>query len=396
MVQPPRRGLSLLERRLADAHDIDDLRRLARRRVPRPIFDFVDGGAGDESTLRRNEDAFRAVELVPRVLRDVSAIDTSTLLGGVRAALPVILGPVGMTRMAHRHGEIGAARAAARAGIPYVLSTMASTSPERVAEHAPDSERWFQVYLWRDRAASLRLIERARAAGFTTLVLTVDVPVAGSRLRDARNGMTLPPSLTLKSVLQVARHPRWWVDALTLEPLGFAAIETRRAGFVEQSNRILDPSATLDDLDWLRSAWPGRILVKGVLSAEDARAVQARGADGVWLSNHGGRQLENAVAPLAMLPEVRAAVGAEAQVYVDGGVRSGAHIAAAVAAGADAVVIGRPYVYGLMAGGEAGVDRALDLLRQGLVRTMALLGAARLADLMPDMVRLPPRSPAAG
>jgi isopentenyl diphosphate isomerase/L-lactate dehydrogenase-like FMN-dependent dehydrogenase len=321
------------------------------------------------------------------VLRDVAAVDTSTRLFGEVLAAPIVLGPVGMTRIAHAHGEIGAARAAERAGLPYVLSTMASTSPEDLASHVPGANRWFQLYMWRDREASRRLLDRAAAAGFSVLVLTADVPVAGARLRDARHGMTMPPSLTLRSLAQIATRPRWWFDAITRDPLAFAVVDNERGDFAERTNRILDPAVTFDDLDWLRKAWPGPLVVKGILDTQDAVTAVEHGADGVLLSNHGGRQLESAVAPLEVLQEVRAALP-ETPIIIDGGVRSGAHVAVALAAGADAVAIGRPYVYGLMAGGETGVDRAIEILRDGLERTMALMGATEIGALGTDNVRL--------
>lgn len=374
-------------RRLAAAHDIDDLRRQAARAVPRPIFDFVDGGAGDESTLRGNREAFDSVRLVPRILKDVSTINTATTLLGRAAARPIVLAPVGLARVAHPLGEIATARAAAAHGIPMVLSTMASISPEDIARHAPDADRWFQLYLWRDREASLRLVQRAKDAGFRVLVLTVDVPVAGNRLRDARHGLNFPPSLPLRTAVQLAARPRWVWNTLTHDPISYAAISLPKGGFIQQANGVLDATATFRDLEWLRSVWDGPLIVKGVMSPTDALALRDAGVDGVVVSNHGGRQLEHELATAHALPGIRVAVGTEMSVFVDGGIRSGAHIAGALALGADAVLVGRSYLYGLMAGGEAGLDRSLQLLEAGLERTMALLGAATLSDIDADMVR---------
>ncbi len=376
---------------VASTHSIADLRVVAKRTVPKPIFDFIDGGAGDEVAVRRNVERFEAASLVPRVLRDVSRIDTSTSFLGSAARAPFGFAPVGMARLAHPDGELAAVRAAARLGVPHVLSTMASSSLESVAEAAPDADRWFQLYLWKDRAASETLVRRASALGYRALVLTVDVPVAGQRLRDARNGMTLPPSFPLRSVAGLARHPRWLVRTLRSEPLGFAALDLKPAGFAEQSNAILDASATFVDLSWMRSIWHGPIVVKGILSAADAAEAVRLGADAVIVSNHGGRQLENVVSTWDALAAVREAVGDRAAVYLDGGIRSGVHIAAALAAGADAVFVGRAYVYGLMAGGEAGALRAGRMLQSGLARTMALLGAPTTGDLTADMVHAPAR-----
>ncbi|GGA69458.1 alpha-hydroxy-acid oxidizing enzyme [Pseudoclavibacter endophyticus] len=379
LFERPKRGQG--GRALCRSHSIADLRDRARARVPRMVFDFIDGGAGEELTLRRNARAFADVTFAPRVLRDVSVVETGRDMLGFAAELPLWLAPAGMTRAVHAHGEIGAARAAARAGVPYVLSTMASTSPEVLAAHAPDARRWFQLYLWRDRGFSREIVERARDAGFSALVLTVDVPVAGERLRDVRNGMTLPPALTRRTALNIARYPRWWFDMLTREPLGSAAVSRPGEALVDRVGRIFDPTATLRDLDWLREVWSGPIVVKGVGSVAGAVEVAERGVDALVVSNHGGRQLEHAPATLELVPAVRAAVGAGLPVFVDGGVRSGEHIAAAIAAGADAVGIGRAYLYGLAAGGERGVDRSLEILGSGLRRTMALLGAPRLDDL---------------
>lgn len=385
MVRWKDRGRTAVER----AADISDLRVLARRRVPRPVFDFIEGGAGDETTLRRNIASFEEVSFVPRILRDVSHVETSTTLLGAEITFPVVLAPVGLARMAHRDGEIAAASAASRRSIPYCLSTMASASPEAVADHAPLAPKWFQLYLWRDRDASERLVRRAEAAGFHTLVVTVDVPVAGERLRDTRHGLHLPPSVPIRTAVQMLRRPGWVMDALTLDPVGFAALSSAAGDLAALANSILDSSATFAELEWLRRIWSGRILVKGVLSADDAHAAAGLGVDGVIVSNHGGRQLEYAISPLAVLREIRDRLGSASTLLLDGGIRSGAHVAAAVAAGADAVLIGRPYLYGLMAAGEDGVLRALDILKSGLVRTMALLGASRIADLSPEMVRLP-------
>ncbi|WP_324276428.1 alpha-hydroxy acid oxidase [Blastococcus brunescens] len=343
--------LDATARRLAAAHDVEDLRRIARRRTPASVFDYVDGAAETESADRRNVDAFGRVEFVPQVLRDVSSVDPSVRILGKPAAMPLIFAPTGFTRMMHHEGEIAVARVAERVGVPYAISTMGTTSPEDVAAAAPGSDRWFQLYMWRDRSASQELMARAEDAGYTTLVLTVDVPVAGARLRDLRSGMTLPPSLNARSFAGIARHPHWWINVLTRDPLKFAALEGGAGQFMELTDRILDPSVTSRDLDWLRQTWRGRIVVKGVLSVEGARDIVDRGVDAIVVSNHGGRQLDRAVAPLDVLPDMRSALQRDAEIYLDGGVRSGTDVAAAVALGADAVMIGRPYLYGLMAGG---------------------------------------------
>jgi L-lactate dehydrogenase (cytochrome) len=376
------------QRRLAAAVTVGDLRELARRRVPRAVFDYTDGAAGAEISLRRSREAFERVEFCPSVLRDVSVVDTSTTLLGARSALPLAFGPTGFTRLMHSEGESAVARAAERAGIPYALSTMGTTSLEAVAAAAPDARRWFQLYLWRDREASAALVERARVAGYEALVLTVDTPVAGPRLRDVRNGFTIPPSLTLRTMANAAVHPRWWVDLLTTEPLEFASLRTWGGTVAELVDRVFEPAATLADLRSLRDSWAGPLVVKGVQGPDDARAVVDAGADAVVVSNHGGRQLDRAPTPLEQLPAVVQAVGDRAEVYIDGAILDGADIVAAVALGARAALVGRAYLYGLMAGGERGVQRASDILGREVARTMQLLGVTSVAELTPDRVRL--------
>jgi L-lactate dehydrogenase (cytochrome) len=376
------------ERRLARAATIGDLRELARRRAPRAVFDYTDGGAGAEVSLRRSREAFARVEFRPSVLRDVSSVDTSVEVLGRRAALPFAFAPTGFTRMMHTDGEPAVARVAARTGVPYALSTMGTTSLEALAAAAPTARRWFQLYLWRDREASHDFVARASAAGYEALVLTVDTPVAGARLRDVHNGLTIPPALTLRTVADAALHPSWWFDLLTTEPLEFASLRSWGGTVAELADRVFDPAASLADVAALREVWPGSLVVKGISSVEDARAVVDVGADAVVVSNHGGRQLDRAPTPLEQLPAVVAAVGDRAEVHLDGGITSGADVVAAVALGARTASVGRAYLYGLMAGGERGVQRAADILRREVERTLQLLGVTSVAELTPDRVRL--------
>lgn len=383
-----------MERRLAPAVSIADLRLAARRRAPRAVFDYTDGAAGDERTLSRMRDAFARVEFHPTVLRDVARIDTSTDILGRPAALPLVFGPTGFTRMMHTEGEPAVGRVAARAGIPYALSTMGTTSIERLAAEAPGGRLWFQLYLWRDRGAGRDFVARAAAAGYEALVLTVDTPVAGPRLRDARNGLTIPPSLTLRTLLDGATRPGWWWDLLTTEPLEFASLRRFEGTVADLIGRMFDPAATIADVEWLRDAWGGPLVVKGIQNAADARAVVDAGVDAVVVSNHGGRQLDRAPVPLEVLPEVLDAVGDRAEVYLDGGIMSGGDVVAAVAMGARAALVGRAYLYGLMAGGERGVARAADILAGEVRSTMALLGVTSVAELGPRHVSL--RPPGAG
>lgn len=369
---------------------VADIRRLARRRVPRAVFDYTDGAAGDELALRRARQSFARVEFQPRVLRDVSSLDLATTILGRPAALPLVLGPTGFTRLMHHAGEPAVAAVAERSGIPYGLSTLGTTSLEDLAECAPGLRRWFQLYLVRDRDYCGALVERAQVAGYDTIILTVDTPVAGIRRRDIRNGLTIPPRLSWRTIADMAAHPRWWVNALTTEPLTFATLSSTGGTVAELIDRIFDPTISLADLDWLRAAWPGSLVVKGIQSVDDAKMVANHGVDGVILSTHGGRQLERAPLPLELLPEVRAALPPSVDVLIDGGVMGGADIAAAVSLGATAVAVGRAYLYGLMAGGEAGVQRVVDLLRAEFATTMALLGRTSVAELGPECVRMRP------
>jgi L-lactate dehydrogenase (cytochrome) len=390
LIRPRRLPGDATDRRLARAATVGDLREVARRRAPRVVFDYTDGAAGAEISLRRTRAAFERVEFCPSVLRDVSAVDPSTSVLGAPAALPLAFAPTGFTRLMHTEGEVAVGRVAERAGIPCALSTMGTTSLEALAAAAPGARRWFQLYLWRDRDASAALVERARAAGYEALVLTVDTPVAGPRLRDVRNGFTIPPALSTRTLVNAARHPAWWIDLLTTEPLEFASLRSWGGTVAELVDRVFEPAATLADVRALRATWPGALIVKGVLGVDDARAVVDAGADAVVVSNHGGRQLDRSPTPLEQLPAVVQAVGDRAEVYLDGGILDGADIVAAVAFGARACLVGRAYLYGLMAGGERGVQRVVDILAKEVTRTMQLLGVPSVAELTPDRVRLRP------
>ncbi|RSM63754.1 alpha-hydroxy-acid oxidizing enzyme [Amycolatopsis sp. WAC 01376] len=376
--------LNPTERRLAGAHTIADLRMLARKRTPRAAFDYTDGAAELEDSLRRARQAFRSVEFHPNVLRGVSDVDTGKEILGKRSELPFAFAPTGFTRMMNHEGESAVARVAQRNGIPMGLSTMATTSIEDLAAAAPEARKWFQLYVWRDHKAGEDLMNRAWAAGFDTLMLTVDTPVAGARLRDVRNGLTIPPALTLKTFVDGAMHPAWWFNLLTTEPLTFASLSQFDGTVAELLNQLFDPTLNFDDLDWVRQTWPGKLVVKGIQNVDDARDVVKHGADAVLLSNHGGRQLDRAPTPIELLPAVLGEIQGDAEVWVDTGILSGGDIVAAIARGADAVLIGRAFLYGLMAGGERGVQRCVDILRAEMVRTMQLLGVRTLADLKPS------------
>ncbi|WP_083680064.1 MULTISPECIES: alpha-hydroxy acid oxidase [unclassified Pseudonocardia] len=375
--------------RLARATSIGDLRALARKRAPRAVFDYTDGAAEDEVSLRRAREVWSSVEFTPTVLRDVSRVDTGRDVLGGRSALPFALAPTGFTRMMHTEGERAVAAASAAAGIPYALSTMGSTTIEGAAEAGRGGRHWFQLYLWKDRSVAHDLVSRARAAGYDTLLLTVDTPVGGNRRRDARHGLSIPPALSLRTFVDGARHPRWWFDLITTEPLTFESLTAGGSPF-EVINKVFDPALTMDDVAWLRETWPGKLVIKGVQSVADARRVVAAGADAVLLSNHGGRQLDRAPVPAELIEPVVQELGDDAEVLVDTGILHGGDVVAAVALGARVALVGRAYLYGLMAGGEAGVRRSIEILRAEVERTMQLLGVTRIDDLRPEHARLRP------
>ncbi|CAM3281866.1 alpha-hydroxy-acid oxidizing protein [Mycobacterium frederiksbergense] len=387
--------LNARTRRLAAALTVEDLRAIAKRRTPRAAFDYTDGSAEAELSLARARQAFQDIEFHPAILRDVSKVDTScTILGG-RSELPFGIAPTGFTRMMQTEGEYAGARAAARAGIPFSLSTMGTASIEDVKAANPHGRNWFQLYMWKDRDRSMALVERAAAAGYDTLLVTVDVPVAGARLRDKRNGMSIPPALTAKTVLNAIPRPQWWIDFLTTEPLAFASLDRWSGTVAELLDTMFDPTVTFEDLAWIKSQWPGKLVVKGIQTVADAQAVADLGVDGIVLSNHGGRQLDRAPIPFHLLPQVAPVVGDRTEVILDTGIMSGADIVASIALGARFTLVGRAYLYGLMAGGEAGVDRMIEILSDQISRTMRLLGVASLDELVPEHVtqlqRLVPR-----
>ncbi|BBY83570.1 alpha-hydroxy-acid oxidizing enzyme [Mycolicibacterium pulveris] len=374
------------ERRLQAAFTIEDLRRIAKRRTPRAAFDYTDGAAEDELSLARARQAFRDIEFHPTILRNVATIDTSRTVLGDAVAQPFGIAPTGFTRLMHTEGEIAGARVAAQAGIPFALSTLGTASIEDVKAANPYGRNWFQLYMWKDRDRSMALVERAAAAGYDTLLVTVDVPVAGARLRDSRNGMSIPPTLTLRTVLDALPRARWWFDLLSTEPLAFASLDRWPGTVAEYLDTMFDPTVTFEDLVWIKKQWPNRLVVKGIQTIEDARAVVELGVDGIVLSNHGGRQLDRAPVPFHLLPDVARELGTETEVLLDTGIMSGADVVAAIALGARFTLVGRAYLYGLMAGGEAGVARAVEILSSQVSRTMRLLGVTSLDELGPHHV----------
>ena len=369
------------KRRLDKALTISDLRTIAKRRTPQAPFDYTDGAAEEELSLNRARTAFRNIEFHPNILRDVSQIHTERQLLGGPSRHPIVIAPTGFTRMMHTEGEYAGSSAAGEFGIPFTLSTMGTASVEDIAKVEPLGRRWFQLYLWTNREQSLGLVHRARDAGYDALVVTVDVPVAGARLRDKRNGMSIPPALTAKTIINAIPRPEWWFNFLTTPPLEFASLNSWGGTVAELIDQMFDPTITFDDLKWIRQAWPGKLVIKGVQSLDDAIALAKIGVDGIVLSNHGGRQLDRAPVPFHLLPRVNKEIGKDVELMLDTGIMSGADIVAAVAMGARSTMIGRAYLYGLMAGGRAGVVRALEILTSEIERTMQLLGVTHIDEL---------------
>jgi len=380
------------KRRLAKVGNVDDLRLLAKRRLPGGVFDYFDGAAEDEVTKIENSSAFAKVELRPRVLVDVSSIDTSTTIMGQPVPFPIALSPTGFTRIAHPAGELAVARVAGAVSLPYTLSTLGTRSIEEVAKVAT-GPLWYQLYVWKDRGLSRELVERARDNGYKAIMLTVDTPVFGRRERDVRRGFTLPPKIGLETFVDGILHPKWTWDFVRSEPITFSAVAGRKSvdgstavTLSDYVNSQFDPTLSWKDLDWIREVSGLPLMLKGIQSVEDAKLAVELGVDAIALSNHGGRQYDGAPAPVALLARVVDAVGDSIEVLVDGGVRRGSDVVKACALGARAVMFGRPYLYGLGAGGEMGVRWAIDHITSGVTRTMGLIGETSITKLSPGVV----------
>lgn len=374
-------------RRLATCANVSDLRRLAKRALPGGVFDYFDGAAEAEVSMANNSAAFDGVHLEPRVLADVSSIDTASSVMGQVLPSAFAFSPTGFTRIATSAGELAVARVAARHGVPYTLSTLGTRSIEEVAG-VSNGPLWYQLYVWKDRGLSRELVQRAKAAGYKAIVVTVDTAVFGRRERDVRRGFTLPPKIGLDTIIDGIRHPRWTLDFLTHDPITFAAVSGRSdvdgstaITLSDYVNSQFDPSLSWRDLDWVRSESGLPIMLKGIQTVDDAVRAASEGVDAIALSNHGGRQLDGSPAPIVLLPAVMDAVGDGIEVLVDGGVRRGSDVVKACALGARGVMFGRPYLYGLGAAGEDGVEWVVDYFSAGIRRTMALIGATSLAEL---------------
>ena len=375
------------KRRLENAYTIWDLREIAKKRTPKGPFDYTDGSAESEVSLERARQAFADLEFIPSILKDVSTADLTRTSLGEKFSMPLGIAPTGFTRMMQTEGEIAGARAAEKFGIPFTLSTLGTTTIEDVVAAAPNGRNWFQLYMWKDREGSMALVERARRAGVKNLMLTVDVPAAGQRIRDYRNGLTVPPRLTAGTVINAIPRPAWWINFLTTPSIEFASMKNWEGTVGELLDYMFDPTMTWEDLKWIRKQWNGTLTVKGIQNLDDAKKAAELGADAVLLSNHGGRQLDRAPVMLHLLSDIKKEFKEDYEIHIDTGIMHGADVLAAIALGAQFTYVGRAYLYGLMAGGQDGVERALEIMRTQMVRNMKLLGVNSLDELTPKHVR---------
>jgi isopentenyl diphosphate isomerase/L-lactate dehydrogenase-like FMN-dependent dehydrogenase len=375
------------KRRLEKAYTIWDLRDIAKKRTPKGPFDYTDGSAESEASLERARQAYRDLEFIPSILKDVSTADLTRKSLGETFSMPVGIAPTGFTRMMQTEGEIAGARAAEKFGIPFTLSTLGTTTIEDVVAAAPGGRNWFQLYMWKDREGSMALVERAKRAGVKNLMLTVDVPAAGQRIRDYRNGLTVPPRLTAGTVINAIPRPAWWINFLTTPSIEFASMKNWEGTVGELLDYMFDPTMTWEDLKWIREQWDGTLSVKGIQNLEDATKAAELGADSILLSNHGGRQLDRAPVMLHLLSDIKKEFKKDYEIHIDTGIMHGADVLAAIALGAQFTYVGRAYLYGLMAGGQDGVERALEIMRTQMVRNMKLLGVNSLDELTPQHVR---------
>ena len=368
-----------------DCYNIDDLRELAKRRIPAALFDYIEGYAEDGVTCKNNRKAFDSYKLIPRILVDVNKVSLKTKLFNNEIASPLVLAPTALSRLFHYKGEHAVANAAAKAGLIYTLSTLSSVSIEEIAQ--ANGPRWFQIYCYKDREITRNMIRRAKAAGYSAVCLTVDANIGGNREQDLRNGLTIPPKLNLTTILNSLKHPTWLWQIATSAPITAANVHKEGSGIkqaislLQYASEQLDPSLTWKDIAWIRDEWDGTLIIKGILSIDDARQAVDFGADGIVLSNHGGRQLDHTPATIDILPEFVTVVGDKCDIIIDGGIRRGTDIIKAIALGAKACMIGRPYLYGLAADGQSGAGKAIDLLQSEIYKSMQLLGCQSIQDL---------------
>jgi len=379
---------------VAALHSVDDIRRNAKKRLPKMIYDFVYGGANDETTLAANRNDFSKITFQPRMLTDVTHRDIRTKVAGIDLDFPVIVSPAGLLRVAHTDGELAIARAAGKTGVVFVVSTAASWSMEEIAE-AATGPMWFQLYLWQDRDIMKSLVERARQIGCQAMVVTVDVQVVGKRERDLRNGLSIPPKITIRSSLDAVKYPKWLLDFIKGPPVSFRNFTGMAKGdntmshsaFINQ--HLINPSANWEDLQWVKELWKGPLLVKGIVTPEDALKAVDLGVDGIVVSNHGGRQLDGLPSAVRSMVDIVDAVGNRTDIILDGGIRRGADVVKAISLGAKAVMTGRSWIWGLAAAGQAGVERVYEIFTQEIDQTLALLGRARLNEIDESAVHLP-------
>ncbi len=363
------------------AQTINDLKTIAKRNIPKVVFDYVEGSASEEISYQRSVDTFKRTEFNVKNLINVAIIDTTQNILGKKVDLPVMFAPTGYTQMMHHVSEPAVANVAAQRNLIYVLSAMGTTSPEELAQQIPGVRRWMQLYVMRNRKDTEKLIKSAKENGFEALMVTIDTPVTGIKIRDLKNGLTVPPRIRLGTLLAIAAKPRWWFNLITTKKLEFAAFKGWNKPLAELAQQIFSPEVTDKDIRWLKSIWKGPIIIKGIQSVQDAKRVVSLGVSAIVVSNHGGRQLDRSPVPLEILEDVVKAVGKKVEIYIDGGILSGQDVYGAIALGAKAVLVGRAYLYGLMAGGERGVNRVIDIFERDLRNTMALTGNIDLAQV---------------
>ena len=370
------------------SQSVEDLRLLAKQKTPKVVFDYVEGGSAQELSYNRSLNAFKRTEFSVKTLQKVGEINTSQKILGKKSDLPIIFAPTGYTQMMHHVGEPAVANVALSRNLIYSLSTMGTTSPEELAQKVPNSRKWMQLYVMRNRKNTEKLILAAKKSGFEALIITVDTPVTGIKIRDLKNGLTVPPRISLGTLFAIASKPRWWINLITTKKLEFAAFRGWDKPLSELASEIFSPEVTIKDIQWIKSIWKGPLIIKGIQTVQDAKKVVSLGISAIVVSNHGGRQLDRSPVPLEILEDIVKVVGKKVEIYLDGGIMNGQDVYAAIALGANAVMIGRSYLYGIMAGGELGVNRVIEILERDLRNTMALTGNINLNQVRKSGARI--------